>query len=171
MLPSPPSTAYRAAVAGTGDERLMRRALDLAVESASTGGGPFGALLVRGGDVVATGTNLVTSTCDPTAHAEIVAIRRAGEALRTFDLSGSALYASCEPCPMCYTAALWARVDAVFFAGTRDDAAAAGFDDRRFHDELTREPALRSLPLVPLLRESARDPFDAWAANPDRVSY
>ena len=149
----------------------MHQAVELATESASTSGGPFGAVVVCDGAVVAVGTNLVTATHDPTAHAEVVAIRRAGAALQAFDLSGCELYSSCEPCPLCYAAALWGRLRAVYYAATRDDAAAAGFDDRRFHDELSREPAQRTLPIVRLPYEATNAPFEAWAANPDKVPY
>jgi len=156
----------------THDPALMRRALDLALDAVRSGtGGPFGALVVRDGHVVATGQNRVTSTNDPTAHAEIVAIRAACRQLESFHLQGCVLYASCEPCPMCLAAALWARVDAVYYAGTREDAARAGFDDARFHRELAAPSGERSLCMEQTMREAAREAFDAWAAKGDRTPY
>ncbi|MGQ0824956.1 MAG: nucleoside deaminase [Actinomycetota bacterium] len=149
----------------------MRAALDLAVEAARTDGGPFGAVVVRAGAIVATGTNQVTATYDPTAHAEIVALRAAGHTLQTFHLHGCTLYTSCEPCPLCYAAALWARVDAVAYAASRNDAAAAGFGDVRFYEEIAKPAAERALPLVRVLGHDAHAPFAAWAANPHRTPY
>ena len=126
-------------------QRLVRAAVELACESARTGGGPFGALVARAGTVLATGTNRVTVDADPTAHAEVVAIRAAARALASHDLSGCVLYASCEPCPMCWGAVQWSRIEAVWYAADREQAAAAGFDDRRFHDDLARPPQLRTV--------------------------
>jgi guanine deaminase len=163
--------------AGTGtpgtaaDQRFLARAIELAVGSAGGVGGPFGAVVVRDGTVVGEGTNRVTATCDPTAHAEVVAIRDACEHLGTFDLGGCELYASSEPCPLCYAAAMWARVDRVVHAATRDDAAAAGFDDAEQYDELIRPPLARRVPLQHVPVEESRAPFDAWEANPDKVRY
>jgi guanine deaminase len=163
--------------AGTGtpgtaaDQRFLRQAIDLAVGSARGPGGPFGALVVRGGEVVGEGTNRVTATCDPTAHAEVVAIRDACSRLGTFELSGCELYASSEPCPLCYAAAMWARVDRVVHAATRADAAAAGFDDAEHYDELARPPRSRRVALHHVPVDGADAPFAAWAANPDKVRY
>jgi len=153
------------------DERLLREAIALARESAAGDGGPFGAVVARDGVVVARGTNRVTADHDPTAHAEVVALRAAARALATHDLSGCVLYASCEPCPMCRGAAQWARVDAIVYAADRADAAAAGFDDRRFHDELARPERERTPPAQRLLADEGHAPFAAWAANPRRRSY
>jgi guanine deaminase len=155
------------------DAAHLEDAVRLAVRAAHGVHGPFGALVVAAdGSVVGEGTNQVTSGCDPTAHAEVVALRAATTARQRFDLRGHVLYASCYPCPMCLTAAWWARVDRVVYAAVADDAAAAGFDDRRFWDAMTGggEPA----PIVPLVHvplASATDPFRAWAANPDKVEY
>lgn len=149
----------------------MQRAIDLAAASARGGGGPFGALVVRGGEVVASGTNQVTSANDPTAHAEIVAIRAACAKLGTFSLAGCEVYASCEPCPMCLAALYWARVDRVVHACTRTDAARAGFDDQFLYDELERPPARRKLALIPFLRDEGLAAFEAWIANAGRVHY
>lgn len=151
-------------------------AVRLATESVDDGGGPFGALVVRRGpehldDVVATGTNLVTATSDPTAHAEITAIRAACRALGAFQLTGCVLVSSCEPCPMCLAAALWARVDRVLYAADRDDAAVAGFDDRAFHDLFTDPGAVWPTPLRRVELVNRTDPFDAWQSKPDRIAY
>lgn len=162
--------------AGTGgadpaDERFLRHAIDLAVGSAGGTGGPFGAVVVRDGEVVGEGTNLVTSTSDPTAHAEVVAIRAACTRLGTFELAGCDLYASSEPCPLCYAAAMWARLDRVLHAATRGAAADAGFDDAEHYDQLALPPSTRRVPLVHVPVEGAAAPFDVWAANPRRTPY
>ena len=150
----------------------MEQAIALAVDSATSGrGGPFGAVIVRGDEVVAIGTNLVTAWSDPTAHAEIVAIRRAAEALGRVDLEGCEIYASCEPCPMCMGAILWARLDRLYFAARSEDAVAAGFDDGRFYAELALPAEKRSIATVNLMREEAQAAFEAWRANPNRIEY
>jgi tRNA(Arg) A34 adenosine deaminase TadA len=154
----------------TRDE-LMRACIEQAALSASGDGGPFGALIVRKEQVVATGTNGVTSLRDPTAHAEVQAIRAACRALDTWDLAGCDLYTSCEPCPMCLGAAYWARVRHVFFCATRADAAAAGFDDARIYDELALPFEGRTLPLVRILPDHAARPFEAWVKNKGRIAY
>lgn len=154
------------------EERLLREALDLASRSAAEGGGPFGALVVaRDGRVLGRGTNRVVLDRDPTAHAEIVALRAAARELGTHDLAGSTVYSSCEPCPMCWGALLWARVVALVFAADRDVAAAAGFDDRRFHDELGRASGDRPLPVRRLLAQEGHQPFEVWLRNPRREAY
>ena len=134
-------------------------------------GGPFGALVVKDGQVVAEGWNQVTSTNDPTAHAEVVAIRRACAALGRFDLRGAVLYTSCEPCPMCLAAAYWARVDAVVFGNTRVEAAAIGFDDQWLYDEVPKPIEARSLPMRRLLGAEALEAFAAWAEKPSKIAY
>ena len=134
-------------------------------------GGPFGAVVARDGVIVARGWNAVTSTSDPTAHAEIVAIRRACRKQGTFSLAGCVLYASCEPCPMCLAAAYWARVDRLVYAATREDAARAGFDDDRIYREIPLPPHARSLPTAQHLRADALVVFEEWLAKPDRVPY
>jgi tRNA(Arg) A34 adenosine deaminase TadA len=151
---------------------LMRACIAEATENATSGrGGPFAALVVRDGRSIATGANAVAATFDPTAHAEVQAIRAAGQALRAFDLSGCELYASCEPCPMCLAAAYWARFDRVYFAATRFDAAAAGFDDARIYAELGQPTSKRTLALAQLALPEAASPFEAWIRNPNRVPY
>jgi guanine deaminase len=150
----------------------MARAIELAAENARAGhGGPFAALVVKDGAVLAAGVNLVASTNDPTAHAEIVAIREACRVLGRFQLTGCDIYASCEPCPMCLGAIYWARPARVFFAGTRADAAAAGFDDSLIYDELQAPLSGRRIPMVPLMRQEAARPFREWLARADRVAY
>jgi len=156
----------------SGDPALMRQAIALALDAVRSGaGGPFGALVVRDGRVLGRGSNRVTSANDPTAHAEVVAIREACAATASFSLQGAELYTSCEPCPMCLGAIWWARLARVHFAGTRADAAAAGFDDAALYDEVARPLAARTLPLLPLLRDEAQAAFAAWRAKADRVRY
>lgn len=151
----------------------VEEAIRLAVESATGGGGPFGAVVAGpDGAVVATGANRVVPDRDPTAHAEVVALRGAAVALGSPDLSGCVLYASCHPCPMCLVAAWWARVDRVVYAAEAEDAAAAGFDDRRFWDALGGGADAGSIvPLEHAPSPSAAAPFDAWLANPARTPY
>jgi guanine deaminase len=151
--------------------QLLRQAIALAVESAGTDGGPFGAVVARGEEILSTGTNRVTASGDPTAHAEIVAIRRAAEALGTHDLSGCTLYASTEPCPMCLAATWWARIDEIAFAADRDAAARAGFDDAAIYKEVASEREVRSIPCRQALADEGEAPFQAWAANPARRPY
>jgi tRNA(Arg) A34 adenosine deaminase TadA len=150
----------------------MSEAIRLAEENVRLGrGGPFGAVVVKGGEVIASGTNLVTSANDPTAHAEVVAIREACRILGTFQLTGCDVYASCEPCPMCLGAIYWARPDRLFFAGTREDAAAVGFDDSHIYDQIPLPPQERALPTERLPHPDAQRPFAAWAALDDRIDY
>ena len=154
------------------DPTLMRQTIALATENVTSGrGGPFGALIARGSDVVATGVNLVTATNDPTAHAEITAIRRAAAELGSFTLAGCQLYTSCEPCPMCMAASYWSRLDAVFYGSGSADAHRAGFDDSVIYDELAREIAARSMPMQQLLGEEAWASFAAWRASAHKIDY
>jgi tRNA(Arg) A34 adenosine deaminase TadA len=134
-------------------------------------GGPFGAIVVRNHEIIGRGWNRVTATNDPTAHAEIVAIRDACTRLQTFSLAGCELYTSCEPCPLCLAASYWARLDRIYHAATRDDAAAAGFDDRAFYDEMRRAAGDRSLPIEQRLRDEALPVLHEWLQKPDRVRY
>lgn len=150
----------------------MEEAISLATTSVKNGGGPFGTVIVKGGDIVAIGQNEVTSNLDPTAHGEVSAIRAACQKLGTFSLEGCVLVTSCEPCPMCLSSALWARVDRILFAADRDDAAAAGFDDRRFYDLLEKKPAeLWPMAIERVDMPNRTQPFDAWLAKSDRVDY
>ena len=152
--------------------RFMEEAIRVAVESASSGlGGPFGAVIARHGEIVASGANRVVSALDPTAHAEVVAIRHACQALGTFQLAGCELYTSCEPCPMCLGAAYWARVDRIWFGATREDAALAGFDDSLIYSEFAVALADRRIPTANLMRHEAAQPFHAWVAFAARTRY
>ena len=153
-------------------ELFMREAIRLSIDMMRQGkGGPFGAVVVREGLVIGRGWNQVTSTNDPTAHAEIVALREACRQTGHFLLPGCELYASCEPCPMCLSAAYWARLDRVYYAAYRSDAAEAGFMDEMLYDELARDPAERRLPSSGLLREEALAAFRDWKAKGDRIPY
>ena len=150
----------------------MRRAIELSREKMSDGdGGPFGAVIVKDGRIVGEGWNQVTSCDDPTAHAEVVAIREACQTLGTFSLEGAVMYASCEPCPMCLGAIYWSRLSRLFYANTTADAAAIGFDDGVLYRELTLPWAERSLPATRLLGEEAHEVFVEWQAKPDRIEY
>jgi guanine deaminase len=153
-------------------EDFLLMAFDVALQGVESGaGGPFGAVIVRNGEVLAKAHNQVLSTNDPTAHAEIGAIRAACAVLNSFQLDDCDLYASCEPCPMCLGAIYWARPRAVFFSATREDAAEAGFDDAFVYDELTLPPSARMLSMRRVIHPEAAAPFAAWAAKPDRVQY
>jgi tRNA(Arg) A34 adenosine deaminase TadA len=155
-----------------GNPEFMKRAIALATENATSGrGGPFGAVIVRGDAVIATGANEVTSTNDPTAHAEVVAIRNACKALNDFCLDGCTIYTSCEPCPMCLAAIYWSRMEGIFYSGTAADAAAAGFDDAFLYEELKKPIKERRVPTSPLLEERGRESFDAWRKFAARVDY
>ncbi|HEV7369587.1 nucleoside deaminase [Arenibaculum sp.] len=153
-------------------ERFMRQAIELSRRKMREGaGGPFGAVVVRDGVVVGEGWNQVTSANDPTAHAEVVAIRDACRRLGTFSLRGCSIYTSCEPCPMCLSAIYWARLDRMFYANTRDEAAAIGFDDAFLYEEVALPMPSRSLSTARLLGREAMDVFEEWDAKPDRIPY
>lgn len=150
----------------------MQRAIDLALECVPANkGGPFGAVIVRAGAIVTEGWNEVTSTNDPTAHAEVVAIRRACAKFGTFHLSDCDIYASCEPCPMCLGAIYWARLRTLYYANSRQEAASIGFDDEFIYRQMPLAPSLRSLPGVHLRTRNSQVPFAEWAAKPDRIRY
>jgi guanine deaminase len=156
----------------TEDERHLARAVALSRERMeANAGGPFGAVIVRDGAVLAEGWNEVTSTNDPTAHAEVVAIRRACHAVGGFSLFGATLYTSCEPCPMCLASAYWARIGRIVYANTRDDAAAIGFDDAFIYDEMPLSPQDRAIPMQHQPRADAAETFAAWMAKPDKIAY
>jgi tRNA(Arg) A34 adenosine deaminase TadA len=154
-----------------GDADFLRLAIELATESAGTDGGPFGAIVVLEGAVIGRGTNRVTAEKDPTLHGEVVAIRDACARTGHHDLSGAVLYTSCEPCPMCFGAAWWARIERIVFAADRLDAAAAGFDDAAIHADVATPPAERVLLTEHLDLPESGDPFAAWARNPTRTPY
>jgi guanine deaminase len=150
----------------------MHEAIRQAVENVRSGrGGPFGAVIVKDGRVIAAGTNLVTSTNDPTAHAEVTAIREACRVLGAFQLNGCDIYTSCEPCPMCLGAIYWARPDRVYFAATAGDAADAGFDDSLIYEEFARPHPDRRIPFEPMMRENGQEPFREWKLKNDRIRY
>ena len=154
------------------DTIFLREAIRLSREHMLDGdGGPFGAVVMQDGEVIGEGWNQVTSTNDPTAHAEVVAIRRACASLGQFSLEGCVLYSSCEPCPMCLAAAYWARVDRLVFAASREDATTGGFDDESLYLEIPKKHAERQLPARQLLQDEARLAFTEWLAKTDRVSY
>lgn len=151
---------------------FLERAVELALNNVVTKrGGPFGAVITLGDQIVAEGQNLVTLTHDPTAHAEIVAIRRAGEVMGTFDLKGCVIYASCEPCPMCFSAIYWANLDALYFAATKANAAAAGFRDAHIYEEIAKPIRSRTLKQERIESPSAGAPFEAWLNSPESVRY
>ncbi len=150
----------------------MARAIALSVENVATGkGGPFGCVVVRNGQIIAEGCNSVTATNDPTAHAEVVAIRNACRKLGTFQLDGCEIYSSCEPCPMCLGAIYWARPARLYFASTAEDAARAGFDDRFIYEQLEVEYADRSIPTTQMMRAEAQEAFALWSRSNQRIDY
>ena len=152
-------------------EELMRKAIELSKENVENGGGPFGAVIAKDGKIIATGVNRVTASCDPTAHAEVSAIRSATSQLSTFDLSGYEIYTSCEPCPMCLGAIYWARLDKMYYANNKTDAKNIGFDDSFIYDELELKPTDRKLPSEILLADEAIKAFEAWAQKDDKIEY
>lgn len=154
------------------DDDFLREAIRLARDGMNTGkGGPFGAVVVKNGQIVGRGINLVTSTNDPTAHAEVVAIRDACQNLNTFQLDGCTLYASCEPCPMCLGAIYWARPARIVYGAFHSDAADAGFDDQFIYEEIDKPRDQRSIPMTQTLREEANTVFAEWNAKQDRKKY
>jgi guanine deaminase len=153
-------------------KEIMAEALRLASENVRAGmGGPFAAIVTRNDDIVARGSNLVTSSNDPTAHAEVTAIRRACDALKTFQLHGCEIYTTCEPCPMCLGAIYWARLDRIYYAATREDAAAAGFDDSLIYQEVAAPLDRRAIPIVNLMREEGDEPMQVWKSFQEKITY
>ena len=153
------------------DRAFMQRAIDLSIRNIEEGGGPFGAVIVRDGEVVAEGANRVVPNNDPTAHAEVCAIRAACTKLGTFDLSGCVIYTSCEPCPMCLGAIYWAHIDKIFYGANQHDAAAVNFDDSFIYRELELKPENRNKPVENILHEEAQAPFNAWRKKSNKVEY
>lgn len=153
------------------DRVWLQRAVELATENVAAGGGPFGAVIVRDGVLVSTGQNRVTRDFDPTAHAEVMAIRDASRSLGDFSLDGCVLYSSCEPCPMCLCASLWARLDRVVYAADRHDAARGGFDDLAFYELLMKGRESWPTHVERLEHDQSFAPFDAWLQHPDRTDY
>lgn len=153
------------------DETFMRRAIRISIDNINQNGGPFGAVIVKDGQIVAESGNRVTENLDPTAHAEIMAIRQACEKLKTFDLSGCEIYSSCEPCPMCLSAIYWARLDALYFANTKEDAKRINFDDSFIYEQIPLSIEKRSIPTSQHLHEEALEAFRIWEAKTDKVCY
>ena len=151
--------------------KFMLRAIELSISSANGTGGPFGCVIVKDDKIIAEGSNKVTFSNDPTAHAEIVAIREACKKLNTFNLSGCDLYASCEPCPMCLSAIYWSRVDNIFYANTREDAKKINFDDSLIYSEISKKNEYRKIPIKQMLRDEALKAFEIWNKKTDKIEY
>ena len=149
----------------------MTRAIELSIENVNLGGGPFGSIIVKNDKVIAEGSNKVTLNNDPTAHGEIVAIRKACKSLNNFNLSGCELYSTCEPCPMCLSAIYWAHIDKVYYANTRDDAKKIDFDDSLIYSELLKNVKIRKIPMAQMMREEALKAFELWNKKTDKVKY
>lgn len=153
------------------EEEFMRLAIQASIESIDNGGGPFGAVIVKNGQIVATASNSVTNDNDPTAHAEVNAIREACKKLGTFDLSGCEIYASCEPCPMCLAAIYWARIDKLYYANTKHDAEKIGFSDNFIYEEFAKPESQRSIKISSILREEGLRGFEKWLNKEDKKEY
>lgn len=153
------------------NEGFMKRAIKCSCENVKRGGGPFGAVIVKDNKIIAEGTNQVTINNDPTAHAEVVAIRNAAAFLNDFNLSGCEIYTSCEPCPMCLSAIYWARIDKIWFANTRNDAKNIGFDDSLIYDEVSMPLEERKIPIKQFLRQEGLTAFQLWTQKTDKVEY
>lgn len=149
----------------------MRKAIALSIENIQNGGGPFGAVIVKDGKIVATGVNRVTANTDPTAHAEVNAIREASKKIGTYDLTGCEIYTSCEPCPMCLGAVYWAHLDKMYYGNTKTDARDIGFDDSFIYDEIELKPENRQVKTVQLLSEEAIKAFEIWTNEENKVAY
>lgn len=153
------------------NEFFLKRAIALAQESIKNGGGPFGAVIVKNGEIIAETSNSVTKDLDPTAHAEVNCIRQACKKLNTFILEGCEIYASSEPCPMCLSAIYWAHIDKIYFAATKEDAAYGGFDDDFIYKEFDKEKLLRKIPAVNMLQQEGRKIFDIWLKTENKIDY
>ena len=152
-------------------KKFMRKAIALSIENIKKGGGPFGAVIVKDGKVISTGVNRVTANNDPTAHAEVTAIRRAAKKLGTFDLAGCEMYTSCEPCPMCLGAVYWAHLDKMYYGNSKTDAKNIGFDDSFIYDEIELKPEHRHVSTTKLLSDEAIKAFEVWNNAVDKVEY
>ena len=149
----------------------MKRAIELSIESVKNGGGPFGSVIVKDNNIVGEGSNRVTSSNDPTAHGEIVAIRSACKKLNNFSLNGCELYSTCEPCPMCLSAIYWARINKIYYANTRDDAGKIDFDDSLIYSEFQKKINERKIPMIQMMRNEALEAFELWDKKIDKVEY
>ena len=150
---------------------FMLRAIELSINSVNTVGGPFGCVIVKENKIIAEGSNKVTSSNDPTAHAEVIAIREACKKLNTFNLNGCDLYTSCEPCPMCLSAIYWGRIEKIYYANTRDDAQKIDFDDSLIYSELLKNVKKRKISMVQMMRDEALKAFELWDKKTDKVKY
>jgi len=150
---------------------FMKKAIELSIESVNKNGGPFGSIIVKDNKIIAQGSNKVTSSNDPTAHGEIVAIREACKKLNTFNLVGCELYSTCEPCPMCLSAIYWARIEKIYYANTRDDAKKIDFDDSLIYSEFNKKINERKIPMIQLMRNEALKAFELWNKKTDKVKY
>jgi guanine deaminase len=153
------------------DNPFMTRAIQLSIDNVQSGGGPFGAVVVKDGVLIAEAANQVTATNDPTAHAELLAIRNACKKLGVFDLEGCEIYTSCEPCPMCLGAIYWAHLSRVYFANVDGDASAIGFDDSLIYREIAQPHAQRKIPMIQMMRQEALAAFRAWESKPNKIQY
>jgi len=153
------------------DENYMRKAIELSIKNIDENGGPFGAVIVKDGDIIAQGVNRVTSNIDPTAHAEVNAIREASKKLGTFDLSGCVIYSSCEPCPMCLGAIYWAHLDKLYYANTKQNAKDIGFDDSFIYEEIDLPKEKRKIPTIQILNQEALAAFEKWRTKDDKIEY
>ena len=149
----------------------MKRAIQLSIDSVKNGGGPFGAVIVKNDKIIAEGSNKVTSTNDPTAHGEIVAIREACKKINNFNLSGFEIYSTAEPCPLCLSAIYWARIDKIYYANTREDARKIDFDDSLIYSELKKNINERKIPMTQMMRDEALKAFELWDKKTDKVKY
>ena len=152
-------------------EEFMKRAIELSIESVNKGGGPFGCVIVKDRKIVSEGSNKVTSTNDPTAHGEIVAIREACKKFNNFNLNGYELYSTCEPCPMCLSAIYWARIDKIYYANTREDAQKIDFDDSLIYSEFKKKIDKRKIPMIQMMRDEGLKAFELWNKKTDKVKY
>ena len=150
---------------------FMQRAIELSIENVNKGGGPFGSVIVKDNKIIAEGSNKVTSSNDPTAHGEVVAIREACKKLKTFDLSGCEIYTSCEPCPMCLSAIYWSRLDKIYYANTREDAKKIDFDDSFIYLEIPKKIGDRKIKMTQMLRDDALKAFEIWDKKVDKIKY
>ncbi len=150
---------------------FMKRAIELSIQNINKGGGPFACVIVRDNNIVGEGSNKVTSTNDPTAHGEVVAIREACKKLNNFSLKGCELYSTCEPCPMCLSAIYWARIDKIYYANTREDAGKIDFDDSLIYSEFEKKINERKIPMIQMMREDALKAFELWSKKIDKIKY
>ena len=152
-------------------EKFMKHAIELSIKSVGNSGGPFGCVIVKNNKIISEGHNQVTSTNDPTAHGEIVAIRNACKVLKTFNLEGTELYTSCEPCPMCLSAIYWSHIDMIFYGNTRQDASDIGFDDNFIYEEFNKEYKSRKIPIIQKMEKEAMKAFTMWNNKTDKIEY